>query len=225
MRIRRDTGPTPRWTALGLIAVLAILLLPLFARAQGQIQSLTIAGTEGSIPIKRLNGRSYVAVDALTELAGGTLSYRGNQITLTLPAAASAAEAKPGLSRDFLRAAIDEITAVREWHTALAGAIENQNPVTTLVTGPFETDATRDLHLAQVAAATEDDRQAAALITNEFQKMKQLSDQYLAQRAAATYIHADALGNDPLDQSLLECNHSLSAMVAGGRFSDNGSCR
>ena len=106
------------------------------------------------------------------------------------------------MSKDFLRAGIEELSTIREWHGALTNAIENQTPVIQDVMGPYETAATRNLRLAQVAATTDADRKAAQLITNEFQKMKQLSDSYLAKRAAATYINADALTNDVIEPEL-----------------------
>jgi hypothetical protein len=146
-----------------------------------------------------------------------TLSLTGNE--------AAAAEEKVGLSRDFLRAGIEEMSTIREWHSALATAIENQFPVTPEVLGPYETSATKNLRLAQVAATTDADRKAAQLITNEFQKMKQLSDSFLAQRAAATYINADALSSNTLNQSLIACGSSLGAMAASGQFTDDATCR
>jgi hypothetical protein len=117
------------------------------------------------------------------------------------------------------------MSTIREWHSALATAIENQFPVAPEVLGPYELSATRNLRLAQAAATTDADRKAAQLIANEYQKMKQLSDSYLAKRAAATYISANALASDKLNQSLTACGRSLGAMVASGEFTDDGTCR
>jgi hypothetical protein len=124
-----------------------------------------------------------------------------------------------------LRAGIEGMSTLREWHSALATAIENQFPVTREVLGPYEAAATRNLRLAQVAATTDADQKAAQLLTNEYQKMKQLSEYYLAKRAAATYINADALTNDALNQSVIACGRSLGAMAASGQFKDDGTCR
>ena len=59
----------------------------------------------------------------------------------------------------------------------------------------------------------------------EYQKMKQLSDYYLAQRASATYINAAALSNDTLNQSLIACGQALGAVVSSGQFTDESACR
>ncbi len=202
------------------------MIVPVLAMSQGKIQRMAVSGYTGSAPVTQINGKNYGDVEALTQLVSGSLSFQGNQMTLTLTGnEAAPAEDKVGLSKDFLRAGIEEMSTIREWHSALATAIENQFPVTREVLGPYETSATKNLRLAQVAATTDADRKAAQLITNYFQKMKQLSDSFLAKRTAATYINADALTNDTLDQSVIACGRSLGAMAASGQFTDDGTCR
>src|SRR5208337_8190 len=175
---------------------------------------LVVSGYAGNIPVAQINGKNYVEVEALSQLVNGSLSFQGDQVTLSLTGnQASNTEEKVGLSTDFLRAGIEEMSTIREWHSALATAIENQFPVTPELLSPYEIEASKNLRLAQVAATTDADRKVAQLITNEFQKMKQLSDSYLAKRAAATYINADALTNDTLNQSLITCGKALAAMA------------
>jgi len=202
------------------------MIVPVLAMSQGKIQKLAVSGHAGSVPVTQVNGKNYVEVEALAQLVSGSLSFHGNQMTLTLDGnGAPPKEKEVGLSKDFLRAGIEEMSTIREWHGALTTAIENQVPVIQDVMGPYETSATRNLRLAQVAATTDADHKAAQLITNEFQKMKQLSDSYLAKRAAVTYINADALAADVLNQSLIACGKSLGAMAASGQFVDDGTCR
>lgn len=202
------------------------MIVPVLAMSQGKIHKLAVSGHAGSIPVTQINGKNYVEVEALAHLVSGSLSFRGDQMTLSLTGNEAAnAEKKVGLSRDFLRAGIEEMSTIREWHGALATAIENQFPVTQDVLRPYETAAAKNLRFAQVAATTDADQKAAQLITNEYQKMKQLSDSFLAKRAAATYINADALANDTLNQSLIACWRSLEAMAASGQFTDDGTCR
>ena len=86
----------------------------------GNDSKLVVSGHTGSIPVSQINGKNYVQVEALAQLVSGTLSYGTNQMTLTLGGnEPAAAEEKAGLSRDFLRAAIEEMSTLREWHTAL----------------------------------------------------------------------------------------------------------
>jgi hypothetical protein len=199
------------------VVALAIVV-PVLAMSQGELQRLTVSGHTGSIPVTQLDGMNYVEIEALAQLVSGSLSFHGTQMTLSLTASdTAAAEEKVGLSKDFLRAAIEEMSTIREWHSALTTGIENQFPITREMLGPYEISASKNLRLAQVAATTDADQKAAQLITNEYQKMKQLSDGFLAKRAAATYIDADALTNDTLNQSMIACGRSLGAMAANGQ--------
>jgi len=202
------------------------MIVPVLAISQGKIHRLAVSGYEGSVPVTQLSGKNYVEVQALAQLLSSSLSFHGDQMTLSLTAnQAVSSEEKTGLSMDFLRAGIEEMSTIREWHSALATLIENQFPVTPDLVKPYEAPATRNLRLAEAAATTDADRKAAQLIANAYQKMKQLSDGYLAKRAAATYINADSLANDPINQSLIACGKSLEAIAASRQFTDDGTCR
>ena len=211
----------------GLFIVALALIVPLIAIAQAKIEKLAVSGYSGSVPVRQIDGKNYVEIEALVQLVSGSLSFNGNQITLSLQGGNEPPNAvtKTGLSRDFLRAAIEEISTIRDWHTALVTAVQNQFPVTPVVLGPYETLATKNLRLTQVAATTDVDQRAAQLVADEFQKMKQLSDNYLAKRGEASYIDANALTNDPLDQSVIACGRALGAMAAAGQFTDEAICR
>ena len=215
----------------GLIITLA-MNVSVKAMSQEQLQTLVVSGHAGSVRVTQVNGRSYVEVEALARAVNGTLSFNGNQITLTLPAAsgntAAAAAASPetntGFSKEFLRAAIEAMSTMREWHSVLASAIENQYPFTLDGLASYEAPARKNLRLAQLAATTEADQNAQPLMASAYQKMKQLSDKYAAERAKANGIAPDALKNDSLDQSLIACGKSLAAMAASGQFVDDGTC-
>jgi len=202
------------------------------ATAQEQLQTLVVSGHAGSVPVTQMNGRSYVEVEALARVVNGTLSFSGNQITLTLPAAsenaaaaaAASPEANTRFSKEFLRAAIEAMSTMREWHSVLTSAIENQYPFTLDGLASYEAPARKNLRLAQLAATTEADQNAQPLMASAYQKMKQLSDKYAAERAKANYIAPDAVKNDSLNQSLIACGKSLAAMAASGQFVDDGTC-
>jgi hypothetical protein len=139
-------------------------------------------------------------------------------------AAAASPAANTGFSREFLRAWIDEMGTILEWHGALASAIGTKYALTQDGLEPYQARAMKNLRLAQAAAKTDADQKAAQLIMNEYQKMKQLSDKYLAKRAILSYIELDTLKNDALDQSIIACGKSLAAMAASGQFKDDGAC-
>jgi hypothetical protein len=210
----------------------ATLVLSPVAQPQASTQSLIVSGG-GSVPIRQLNGRNYVNVEALARAANGALSFNGSQVILTLsPAANSAApQQTPNsatdnqFSRGFLRAGIEAMSALREWHTALASSIENGYPIAQAGLTRYEGQAMTDVRVMQVAVQTDADRQGAQLIENARQKMEQLSGKYVAMRANMNYVATDALQNDPSDQSLVTCGKALAAMAASGQYTNEAACQ
>jgi hypothetical protein len=211
------------------------------AQDANQNRTLIVNGQSENVPVIQVNGRSYVDLEALARATNGSLSYSGNQIALNLPnspanaytASANTASApappaapasNPGFSQEFLTAGIEQMSTVREWHTALAAAIQSGTPVAANWLAPYRNQAATNLRLALVAIQTNSDRKAFQLLTNEFQNMAKLADKYIAARANLTYISPDALQNDDLNQRIVACGHSLGSMAASGRFVDDGSC-
>ena len=222
--------------SLAALIPLTILIVPILALSQAaqQTRTLIVNGQPGQATVVQVNGRSYVDVEALARITNGSLGFNGNQITLTLPSAAStpaaaAASTNPpadaGLSKGFLKAGIEAMSLVREWHSALSNSIKNGFPVAEGWLNGYRGQATSALRLASVAVSTDSDRNAFHLMTNGFNFMDKLSNQYLAARQSLTYIPPDALTNDPLDRKLLNCGHSLASMVASRQFVDDGSCQ
>jgi hypothetical protein len=220
------------------LVLVMLLIVPALALSQAaqETRTLIVNGQSGQVTVVQVNGRSYVDLEALARVANGSLGFKGNQITLTLPgsgtpppapptAAANTAPQTPGLSRGFLRAAIEAMSLVREWHSALANAILNGFPLADSWLAGYRAQAATALRLASVAVSTDSDRSAFPLLTNGFNMMTKLSNQYVSQRQSLSYISPDALQNDPLDQQLLNCGHSLAAMVASGQFQDDGTCQ
>ena len=217
-----------------LMALAVTLVLARIAQSQTSTQSLVVSGG-GSVPIVQLNGRNYVDVEAFARAAKGSLSFNGSQVILTLSAAGNAtalpepatSSSAPdnGFSPSFLRAGIEGMSALREWHSALASAIENGYPVTQAGLSRYEGEAAADVRLAQVAVKTNADRQGAQLIDNAHRKMKELSEKYVAMRVKMNYVATDALQHDPLNQSLVACGKALAAMAASGQYSDEASCQ
>jgi hypothetical protein len=180
-----------------------------------------------------MGGRFYVEIEALTRLANGSLSFRGSQIVVTLPLPRTNTQtnhletgqsATSGFSRDFLKAAIEEMAVIREWRSTLTNAVRQGFPVTEDWVTSFHAQAQKNLRLVSLAAATESDRNALNLVTNELNNMKKLSDRFVEANKSRTYIATDALANDPLDQRILNCAHSLATMAANDEFVDDGSC-
>jgi hypothetical protein len=236
MRNRRSLAP------LILTILLAVPLLALCQATAQQTRILVLNGQLGQVTVVQMNGRSYVDLETLARVANGTLSFSGNQITLTLPNSPSAPSAapastnsanpasspappNPGFSKAFLKAGIEAMSLVREWHSALANAIQNGFPIAENWLSGYRIQAQAGLRLASVAASTDSDQSAAQLLNNEFENMKTLSNNYVAARQSLDYIAPDALTNDALNQKIVNCGHSLAGMAASGQFVDDGSCQ
>jgi hypothetical protein len=140
------------------------------------------------------------------------------------PGSAPTEAANPGFSKAFLNAGIEQMSTLREWHAALATAIQNGVPLSAELLAPYRAQAATNLRLVSVAATTPSDHNAYELLNNEFKNMGKLSDKYLNMRAGLTYISPDSLKSDALDQQIIACGHALAAMAASGQFSDDGSC-
>jgi hypothetical protein len=232
-KIEVDRMRQSRWRT-RLIAM-AVLAFPAAGWSQAGQKSgtLLINGQAGQAPVLQLNGRSYVDIETLARLINGSLSFKGNQITLTLPGstsdapAASAADsqpANPGFSKDFMKAGIEEMSVIREWRSALVSAIQNGYPVTDDFVAAYRGQASTSLGLASVAISTDSDRSAFRLLSQEFDNMQKLSNKILAARKNMNYISPDAITGDPLLQKILNCARSLASMAASGQFQDDGSC-
>ncbi len=212
-------------TLVGLLIVQGLGL----SQADQHSGTLVVAGHSGQAPVTQINGRSFVAVDALAQLMNGSLGYQGGQIVLTLPPAAGTVPragqpANPGFSKDFLKAFIETMSDIREWRSVLLNAVENGYPVTDAWMASYRAQASKSLRLTSVAATTESDRNALRLLSKEFDHMQELGNKILTARKNLNYITPGIVKKDPLDQKILNCARSLAAMAASGEFQDDGSC-
>ena len=217
------------WLAAGVVAGLVIVPETILSQGVEDSRNLVIAGQAGQAAVVRTQGKSYVELEALARLTHGSLSFNGNQVTLTLPGsgantATTIAGDKSEFSREFLRAGIEEMTTIREWRIVLTNAVQNGMPIGDDWMAIYRGPALRNLRLASVAASTDADRNAYQLLSNEYDNMKRLSDRFVAAHTAQNYLPPDSLKSDPLNEQILSCARSLAAMAASGQFADDGSC-
>ena len=217
-----------------LVKLAIVLVLPLAARAQAarEAGTLTIAGQTDQAAMVRLNGKSYVDVEALARITHGSIRFQGSQTILTLPGSANSVAPTAGtqpvkapqLSGGFLSAEIEALTGLREWRASLVYAIQNNYPVTDSWVSGLRRSAEAKLQLAIAAATTEPDQKAVELLRNDFTNMQQMSDQFLAMHAKANNIAPDSFDNNPLDQKILGCARALAGMAATKQFQDEPAC-
>lgn len=208
----------------------AFLLLPGLASSQAKQENptLAISGRPGVAKVVEINGRSFVEIDALARLVNGSLRFNGDQIVLTIPASvagASAAQPKPpAFSKDFLKASVEAMAAIREWQSGLATDVQHGYPLPDDWMSNSRMQASKNVSLASVAASTDNDRSAMRLLSAEFNDMEQLSDSILAASKAREYIPTDRMKKDPLNDRILSCAHSLASIIASEKFVDDGTC-
>ncbi|HEV8412099.1 MAG TPA: hypothetical protein VGQ49_00800 [Bryobacteraceae bacterium] len=216
-----------------ILSLAACLLIPRVALSQVPRQSgtLSVTGHPGQVPVIDINGRSYVEIESLARLTNSSISFRDKQIIVTFsPSEANTKAAETnqpvpsGFSKDFLRAGVEEMTAIREWRIAIVNAVQSNFPVTDDWVAGYRRTAESKLSLASAAVTTDSDRSGFILLSNEFSKMQMLSDKYLALRKSLTYIAPDSLENDPLDQQLLSCARGLASIAGSGQFEDVAVC-
>jgi hypothetical protein len=228
-----------------LTALLLIIPTLLFSQSSTPKNTLIINGRSTEVPLIQVHGHAYVGLEALADALKGSISSSGKMFALSVPtgsannapvttvatpvpaptpASDQAAASIPGFSKGFLNAGIEQMSTLREWHSALESAIQNGIPLSAGLLAPYRARATTNLRLASVAASTPSDSSAYQLLNNEFQNMAKLSDKYVNLRANLTYIAPDSLQNDDLNKRIIGCGHALGAMAAAGQFSDDGSC-
>lgn len=215
-----------------IISALLASPVPGLSQTVQQNGSLRVTGQPGQAAVLQMNGRSYIDIEALARLINGSLTQKGDQITLTLPessgsvptVAQTTQPANSEFSKDFLKAGIEEMSVIREWRSALVNAVQNGYAVTDDFVAGYRGQATTNLRLVSVATSTDSDRSAYQLLSNELNHMQKLSDKILSARRNMNYISPDAMKDDPLHQQILNCARSMAAMAASGHFQDDGTC-
>ena len=215
------------------VMLVAILLLPLLILVAQETTSLLIEGPQGQTRVIQVRGKNYVEVDELARITGGSLCFIRNQIILTLSgsgdtssqASQSAPTQSVGLSRPFLGAGIETMRQILEWHAALKTAIERGYPLSDVWIGNFRRQIQASLKHTEAMASTDMDQKAFPLLTNEFNTMNTLTDEYVKITASRDYLAPNSLNSDPLNQKLLTCSQSLASMASSNQFVDDGSCQ
>jgi len=217
-----------RWILTVLLTLTAFAL----TLAAQLTNSLVVSGQQGQATVIQIHGRNYVEVDGLARIANGTISFNGNQIVLQLPGSGGTNPPPvvppppgPGFSKDFLSTGIEAMVRVREWHTALKAAIERGIPVYADWLDTYRTQAQQALRLASVAISTDTDKNTYPLLVNEFNNMTNLATKYVQMTKSMNYFPGDSLQSDSLDQKILACGRTLSAMVSANQIIDDGSCQ
>ena len=218
------------------LAAIPLMLLTSSVASQDHYKqrALVINGHTGTAMVYQIDGKTYVDLQTIARIANGSTSFSGDKIILTIPAGNSAAShsadhvAVPGMSTDFMNAAIQDLSILKEWSDTLAHAIQRGVPGDGSRLIVFHDRAADQLRLAKVAASNQSDLNALRLLTNHFNAVSAWSDKLVAERKSmntAKYsIAADSLANDESYQKITGCATFLRTMLPGGQFEDNNVC-
>jgi hypothetical protein len=225
-----------------LLVFTAVLSSAAFGQTTQRQRNVTVNGQNGTAEVIDQNSRLFVDVSALASIGKGSVSFSGPGIVLTFPVvasrAATAGTAEPpapsqppnssALSQEFMKAGIEEIARLREWATTLASAIRGGYGVTDEWVNGYRDQASQSLQLAEAAALTDGDRNAAQLLHHGFDLVQQWSDKLVAAKKSmdtAKYTTSpNALREDPLSQKIITCGHFLTQMLGSATFQDDVSC-
>ena len=174
-------------------------------------------------------------VAVATPIDGPAPAAASAATTVATPAAAAPVDAPepapvqpaPGLSRAFATSAIAALADLREWRGAISAMITHGLAVSDGWAQGYRDAAQADLGKAEVAARTDDDRNALALLQNEAGNLTSWWNGVLSARQAlngATTIDPDALKNDTSLAKIHACSQFLTSMLVSGAFSDDASC-
>jgi hypothetical protein len=219
-----------------LIYSLTFLILIATASAQSELQTrtLVINGHTGEVIIYRIDGKTFISLEALAQIGTGSLSFRGNQVIVTLPASRDvvASSSDPvtgtGMSNEFMKAGIQDLAIIRDWHTTLAHAIQRGVPGDGSRLAVFHDKAAEGLRLAAVATTNSSDHNALQLLTNHFNQVDNWTRKLVQERksmSTAQYsVTPNALENDSQYQQITTCSQFLGQMLAAGQYEDGASC-
>ncbi len=222
---------TIKWVVFGILVTSTTTVL---AQAAQETGSLLVRGYPGEAALVRINGRTFVDLQSLTQITGSSITFEGSRVVLSLPFAESHEPSESGqsvdtgFSRSFMAAGIEALASMREWGSTLVVTIRNGFPLGNAI-NPYRARAAEKVHLAAAAASTEADRSGLELLRRELNNVQAWSDKLVKARnsmsAANLTMSENAMQEDPMFQSALQCGQFLAQMLANGSFQDAGACR
>ena len=202
------------------------------------IRTLVVNGMTVDTAMVEVEGRSYVDIEGLAKIVGGSVNFEPNQITLTLPepapaaapaeASAAAPQAADEMSKQFQQLAVYTLAEMREWRGGISAIVTSGLPVVGTWPDDYHDRVGNDLLQATLTASTVQDNQAVQLLQQEFALLTNWSNQIVTERKdmdAARSIDPNALQNDQSLAKISKCGQFLSSMIVGGNFYDDSSCR
>jgi hypothetical protein len=208
-------------------------------------KTLIVNGKSAGAVVREFDGHTYIEIEALARATNGIVTIEPARVLLTIPAGSSAVTSAAGasnsavpanvstgavkrdISPDFRRAAIAELSDIREWRGAVGAMVTYGLAASDVTANDYHDRCEDGLNEASVAVTTESDAHALELLRHEFENMNAWANQILAERKklnGARTVTANALQKDSALAGITACGRFLSSMIVSGDFSDDGSC-
>jgi hypothetical protein len=207
---------------------------------QGTTKTLIVNGKSSGAVVREIDGHTYIEIEALARATNGIVTIEATRVLLTIPVGStvvtSAAGVPPnvaptpverGLSVDFKRAAIAELSEMREWRGAIGAMITYGLAASDQTASDYHDRCEDGLNQASVSVATDADGRAMQLLKNQFTNMTAWANQILAERKAlngARTVSPSAQQNDRALQNITACGRFLNTMIVSGNSADDASC-
>jgi hypothetical protein len=206
-------------------------------------KTLVVNGTSAGSAVREIDGHTYIEIEALARVTNGVVTIEPTRVLLSIPAAATSATAgtaavapasvpaaaRPavGLSVEFKRAAISELSEMREWRGAVGAMITYGLAAGSATAQDYHAICESGLSQATVVATTNDDLNAVQLLKGEFDTLTAWAAQVVAERKAlngARTIDPNSMANDPVLTKITACGRFLNSMIVSGAYADDASC-
>jgi hypothetical protein len=201
-------------------------------------KTLVVNGTSAGAAVREIDGHTYIEIEALARVTNGVVTIEPTRVLLSIPSAATLANAgaaaevpktRPavGLSVEFKRAAISELSEMREWRGAVGAMITYGLAAGSATAQDYHAICESGLSQATVVAVTNDDLNAVQLLKGEFDTLTAWAAQVVADRKAlngARTIDPNSMANDPVLTKITACGRFLNSMIVSGAYADDVSC-
>ena len=193
-------------------------------------KTLIVNGNTVDAGVVQVEGRSYVDIEGLAKGIGGSVTFEGNQVSLTIPTSSPSPvqqTEEEGMSKEFQKIAVFTLAEMREWKGAIGSVVSSGLPVAGTWSQDYHDRIEADLMQATLAASAGPDRQALQLLQHEFELLTDWANMVLGERQAlnaARTIDPNSLQNDQALAKISKCGQFLSSMIVSGVFSDDSSC-
>ena len=145
-------------------------------------ESVAVAAPEAGNAIAAV---TPVDVPSTAAAASAAAAEPAAPVAATVPAAAAPVQPPPGISRPFATAAVAELADMREWRGAISAMITHGLAISDGWAQGYNDQVQAGLAKAEVAARTDDDREALELLRNEAGKLASWWNTVLGAEAGA----------------------------------------